>query len=1419
MNHNMKIFFALLLSSVINYGQVTTNFVTYGSAGNPADGDDNKIQAINFILPENYQGKAAFRIFDADASGNNDAKFGEYNSSFRFSLFKNEYKEEDLVPYEIFSERHKSELIQSIVVANESEFDNIWVTLGQINKSNSDKNYFTLFVEGLEGNDANIFQVFISSDENENIEIPGSLIYSYQPSIRLAPTKDKISLRFFVDENTDEIYLHSFDFDKTKLYFSTILRDDVQLVENNTTKWSKIKFSLNHYEKNNWLALNYGPLNFDYNDVNFKITDMYGNAVAIPMILKNKLKSCIPNIILKTNYLDCNNLEFDLTESSNDCNSKIFFKTSLNNDFISRQEKFNMNFQNAGVYQLNVYAETQSESITKAKIQKFNVRVNSAPYAKAGEDIVVGAGEIICFDAGQSIDYDGIIKSYIWNFGDGSYSYDKITSHSYNTAGVFYVTLKVIDDFSQACNSSTDTIIVTVNSRPIIQTERRIIGAVDEDLIFDASNSSDADGNIVSYLWDFGKLGTDSGAKIKRRFSSPGKYTARLTIKDNSSASNSVNSEEIDIIINYPPIADAGENKFVAVNETVFLNASRSHDVDGSIISYYWDFDDGTYDYGNFVSHSYSKPGAYNVKLTVKDNSEVKNNSSTSSVTIFVNHPPIAKIETEKYLSIKNAVFNASSSYDPDGEILTYEWDFGDYTYGTGKIVSHTYSLPGTYIITLTVRDNSMKSNNTASIREKIIINTPPIADAGRDMIVAPYQNINFSSSSSKDPDGKIASVKWYINDQLFSQDSNFYYLFEQPGIYKVALEVTDDFPKPLSDVDYSVIKVNSSPVAKISGSSVVAPNQEIKLNAYNSYDADGKIILYKWITDQGNIDYGDEIDLRFSEPNIYRIILQVIDDANVQNSLANDTFFVKVNSAPVISLTETIESCKGSVTIDASGTYDPDGDDLSFTWILPGQVEISGSSILNYNFSQRGIIPVLLVVNDLNNVSNSILKKSTLVKINNVPVANAGNDTTICAGDVVLFSAIKSFDADNSNIDYMWEFDDGSTASGSNVIKKYKSGGIFKATLVVKDNSGLECNTSRDEKIIYVSDGPIANAGKNIVACANSAIQFDGSKSSDIDGIVNSYEWDFGDGEKGTGVNPVHIYSTAGTYKVKLTVYGDLSGECDNSDIDEITVTIIDAPLAKFNSPKVAAENQPIVFDASESYSNSGSIVNYEWDFGNGEKAFGKIVQYSFSKSGKYKVRLKVIIDSPSDCNQSLFEKEIIINHKPLAEITAKSAGAINEIINFSASNSKDVDGKIIRYEWDLGDGSFAEGIEINHIYNAAGTYYPNLKVIDNSSAENNYDTKEFSIKINSSPVADFSIQGNIPVNSQIILDASSSYDLDGMIQNYTWLINDKIISSEKSFIYSFSKVGFYKVKLIVTDDSGQINSKSEIVRTVTVY
>jgi len=209
---------------------------------------------------------------------------------------------------------------------------------------------------------------------------------------------------------------------------------------------------------------------------------------------------------------------------------------------------------------------------------------------------------------------------------------------------LFVISFLVLAVFLAGCGG----VLPPTNQSPIASfTANPTSGIAPLEVAFDASNSSDSDGNIISYAWDFKDGSTGSGQTITHTFSSTGSYNVELTVTDNDGATGSA-TKNVTVIEapNQPPTANFTATPISGVVPLqVSFNTSSSSDSDGNIISYAWDFKDGNTGSGETINHTFSSIGSYNVKLTVTDN-EGATDSTTKTITVTEppNQSPIASL-------------------------------------------------------------------------------------------------------------------------------------------------------------------------------------------------------------------------------------------------------------------------------------------------------------------------------------------------------------------------------------------------------------------------------------------------------------------------------------------------------------------------------------------------------------------------------------------------------------------------------------------------------------------------------------------------------------------------------------------------------------------------------------------------------
>ncbi len=313
------------------------------------------------------------------------------------------------------------------------------------------------------------------------------------------------------------------------------------------------------------------------------------------------------------------------------------------------------------------------------------------------------------------------------------------------------------------------------------------------------TRSSDADGDALTYAWDFGD-GTPSvlTATANHRYSAAGTFTISLAVTDIYGASDSTSQAyqskappTAAFVVR--PMAPFGSD----VNATVDASASTD---DGTIVGYAWDWGDTQSSTATIAVTNHTYAASYNgqtvtIALTVTDNDGLTNTTSQSVLVTVQQLPPQADFTFIVDDNTRTVSVDATPpiSSDPNGNIAYYNWTWGDGTYlnSTSPTAAHQYPSSGTYTLNLTVVDTT---NLEGWIEKSVTITQPDLPPTARFNVTRTLMHVDLDASASSDPNGDITTYSWDTNNDGTQDASGVTATFDYstPGTYTIKLTVTD---------------------------------------------------------------------------------------------------------------------------------------------------------------------------------------------------------------------------------------------------------------------------------------------------------------------------------------------------------------------------------------------------------------------------------------------------------------------------------------------------------------------------------------------------------------------------------------------------------------------------------------------------
>jgi len=680
----------------------------------------------------------------------------------------------------------------------------------------------------------------------------------------------------------------------------------------------------------------------------------------------------------------------------------------------------------------------------------------------------------------------------------------------------------------------------------------------------------------------------------------------------------------------------------------------------------------------------------------------------------------------------------ADAISDSDGEITSVEWDFGDGTKihmprnecNDFATIEHAFTSTGSYNVHLRVFDdsgNSSEALNTITVSENM----------------APTPKFSYSTSGTtadftgiaNDPENSVANFHWDFGDGAYEDhsDTNLAtHVYSTGGHYTVGLVVDDTnggsvyFARDVY-VDMS-IPTSASPVALATLSEVVGETPlSVDFDATLSEDASGgSISTYEW-------DFGDYESVANQSSNaisthVYKSSGSYYARLSVWDSNGNrsDSYYNILVSAPNAAGMTGIIARKdgGSRTVHF-------GNDSRFVgvptilsdyyWNFGDKNTYEGGSP-DHTYAVDGDYPVTLIAHDITGVRHIFISTIHVSNDDNMPEAHlTSNKTYVAPDEEVSFDASGSSDPQqNQPLVYTWNFGDGNIVTGSDkaiVTHRYANRGYFPVKLYVRNSRGFVQDNKTDIMVQAEAHTESRFIFSPKIGTAPFTTDFDMGPSFSDGSSIDSYLWQLDDGTYSTASTFSKTFSDPGFYNVNLYAVDALG----NESVMSRQVIVLDggsipggntSPTGNFVIEYGGPDAGDLHFRVVDANDSDGWLPFLDWTVDTSLQVDGYDLFTNLS-TGPHTIALHIVDNWGATTAVS---KTIVIGSSKTPDLQyslSPSSPTALSSVQFDGTGSTVTAIDLSQLRWDFGDGNFAQGAVVNHVYAAAGTYSLVLSVI----------------------------------------------------------------------------------------------------------
>jgi gliding motility-associated-like protein len=793
------------------------------------------------------------------------------------------------------------------------------------------------------------------------------------------------------------------------------------------------------------------------------------------------------------------------------------------------------------------------------------------------------------------------------------------------------------------------------------------ICAGDQVTFEDASITSS--GNISNFSWDFGDGTTGSGSPVTHTFQNGGTFDVELTITTEGCSE----SEIIPITVDPIPNVDLGTDVSICDGESVQLNSPNSL---GSG-SYSWSPTTG------LSNPTAPSPTANVTSNTTYSLTYTSNNGCSASDDILVTVNPLPVADAGQDQSIcENELAQLSAT---GGQ--SYDWS--PITALSDPSIPNPEASPAsttTYSVTVT------DANNCTDIDDVTITVEPsPTVDAGLDEEICEGDLVQLNAVGTGDfswsPSTALSSTT-IANPEANPTSTTTYFV-----------TLTD--ANNCSAVDSLVVDVDPIPVAAFDEPDPTCIGNAIQFDDNST----GDISTYSWDFGDGQFGQGATVSHLYSALGTYTVTLSVVSGNGCSSTATGEAQIVNgpvtdftISNGPDLCLGETLEIIDNSSGPIA--TYDWDfGDGTTSTIASP-----------NHAFTAEGAYTVTLTLTAVDQCSTT---QSVDVLVNPIPNAQYSADLS-CSGAETNFTDASTI-SQGVITNWDWSFGDGATATDQNPTNTYSSAGNYASRLVVTTAAGCS-DTATNSIAVHPTPALILEPE---ASCTDYTISIPVSGDT---AIVESWNWDFGDGNVGVGANASNIYSSHGDYPITLSAVSD-SG-C--ATVAQTTFEVFPSPTADFSvSENLGCAPLEVTFTNESTIEPGYQIAGYEWFFGDAATSFEENPSHTYTSSDDFDISL-IAATATGGCVDTMNVEDLITVYlTPQASFTYSPVNAtmIDPNIEFTNTSVNGVD-----YVWDFGDGGTSNLANPENFYDLDGDYMVTLEAINGICSSSN--TQRITIK-----------------------------------------------------------------------------------------